>query len=57
MAVDRRRTSQEKQWEEGRRKFEFANDFIAVDGWGGGSCWFADASNLKMQKISSKNKS
>ena len=25
---------------------EFANDFIAVDRWGGGSCWFADASKF-----------
>jgi hypothetical protein len=24
----------------------FANDFVAVDRWGGGSCWFADASEF-----------
>jgi len=25
---------------------EFANDFVTVDRWGGGSCWFADASKI-----------
>ena len=27
---------------------EFANDFVAVDRWGGGSRWFADASEFAL---------